>query len=308
MKFCAILFVTVGAAMLFASDYASELVSYTGPFGGSPYDDPLVVLGEPSSFVKASPTKVFACSMVYSSWNKSPDGDKLIVTLDYDSQITVGFDHNVSDDKANPYGIDFIVFGNAAFKADTEEYLSPETDMNECWIAGPAGVLDERVTVSVAQDPNGPWYTFDDGPWADDIYPLNRFAWNNETNDWGEALDPLRPVDPNLGLSDFAGLTVVQAIELYDGSAGGTGFDLAKLSPQDYESLKFDPETGRRWIRYIKVTSDEFGEVDAFADVASCGDYLRKPPAGDVNNDCRVDMADFALMAENWLQCSWKCQ
>ena len=303
-----VLVLTTTAGVAIASDFASELVGYKGLFGANPYDDPNVVLGEPTTFIKASATKTFACSMVYSAWNVSPDGKKLIVTLDTDAEIIVGFDHKVSDDPHNPFGIDLIVFGNAAFRADTLEYLAPDTDMSVCAIASPAGVLDERVEVSVAQDPNGPWYTFTDGPWGDDIYPTNAFAWDSQAADWSDELDWLRPVDPNLGLSDFAGLTVAQAIELYDGSAGGTGFDLKWLAPADFQSLAVDPETGRRWIQYIKVTSDELGEVDAFADVACCGDYIRTPPAGDVNNDCRVDMADFAVMAGNWLECTWKCE
>jgi len=303
---CFIVFVS--ASVGFGSDFASRLVGYKGSFGANPYDDPSAVLGAPARFVKASATKTFACSMVYPAWNLSPDGEKLIVTLDTDAEIIVGFDHRVSDDVHNPFGIDFIVFGNAAFKADTDEYLAPDTDMARCRIASPAAVLDERVTVSVAQDPNGPWYTFADGPWGDDIYPTNAFAWDDSAGDWSGELDPLRPVDPNLGLSDFAGLTVAEAIRMYDGSAGGTGFDLQWLAPEDFESLAVDPETGRRWIQYIRVTSDELGEVDAFADVACCGDYKRKPPPGDVNNDCRVDMADFAVMARNWLECTWKCQ
>ena len=305
---CCVFVFTAMACGVFASDFASEIVSLKGQFGANPYDDPSVALGEPSTYVKASATKTFACSMVYSAWNTTPDGQKVIVTLYTDAEIIVGFDHKVSDDPGNPYGVDFIVYGNAVFKANTDEYVSPDTDMTVCRIASPAGVLDERVTVSVAQDPNGPWYTFNDGPWADDIYPTNPFAWNTQTGGWGEKLDWLKPVDPNLKLSDFADLTVAEAIELYNGSAGGTGFDLAWLEADDFESLKVDLETGRRWIQYIKVTSDEFGEVDAFADVASCGDYKRIPPAGDVNNDCRVDMADLAVMVENWLECTWKCE
>jgi hypothetical protein len=109
---------------------------------------------------------------------------------------------------------------------------------------------------------------------------------------------------------DFDGVNVAQAIALYDGSAGGTGFDLRWLSPEDYEALKTDPQSGRRWIQYVKfssVTAGQIGEVDAISDVAACGDYQHPIPPGDVNKDCRVDLLDFAVLAENWLVCTWNC-
>ena len=34
-----------------ASDFASEVVDYNGPFGISPYDDPYAVLGKPTTWI-----------------------------------------------------------------------------------------------------------------------------------------------------------------------------------------------------------------------------------------------------------------
>lgn len=304
-----------------ASDFAAEVVSYIGPFGSSPYDNPNSVLGKPTTFVKDG-SKTFACSMVYPAWNTAPDGNKLIVTLGIDANIVVGFDHKVADDPGNPYGIDFIVFGNSIF--ESTGWVEPNTNMDELSLRSPTSIFDEWVTVSVAQDPNGPWYTFTNGPYADDMFPTNAFAWNSDSNNWGEDLNWLKPVDPNLSVSDFDGLSVAEAIALYNGSAGGTGFDLKWLDPNDYEALAIDPDTGQRWIKYIKVTSDESGEVDGFADVAGCGDYKHPYPTGDINHDCRVDFVDFAILAQdwlvgsdwddltnladNWLECTWNCQ
>ncbi len=305
------------------SDFASEVISSSkGPFGASPYDDPEAVLGKPTTWIKKTADEIFACSLVYSAWNTAPDGSKLVVTLGIGSEIVVAFDHKVADDAGNPYGIDFIVFGNALFGAESVEYFTPDTDMDDYMLKDPlkypTGLFSEWVTVSVAQDPNGSWYSFADGPWysardpngphADDLFPTNAFAWDSEGNTWADEQDWLKPVDPNLGLSDFSGLSVADAIGLYDGSAGGTGFDLKRLSPEDYEALEIDPVSGQRWIQYVKVTSDEFGEVDGFSDVACCGDYQHPYPTGDINKDCRVDMFDLALIAGNWLLCTWDCQ
>jgi hypothetical protein len=294
-----------------ANDFAADVISYSGVLGVPPYDDPNAVLGKPTTWItgKDYGGLTFACSLVFPAYNVSPDGHKLILTLGVDANIVVGFDHNVGDDPANPYGIDFIIFGNSAFVGSG--VVDANTDMDAYRLISPASVNDEPMIVSVAQDPDGPWYSFEDGPYADDIFPTNAFAWNSQTNNWASEQNWLRPVDPNLSLSDFSGLAAAEAIELYDGSAGGTGFDIAKLSPEDYAALDVDPQTGRKWIRYIRVqvidANFAAGEIDAFADVAGCGDYKHPYPTGDIDKNCRVDFSDFALLTEHWLQCTWDC-
>jgi hypothetical protein len=290
-----------------ASDFAVNVISYSGNLGTPPYNVPNSVLGKPTTWIKASAAETFACSLVYPAWNKAPDDSKLILTLLNDANIVVGFDHNVGDDPANPYGIDFIVFGNCAFQ--TSGYVYPNTDMDTYRLLSSAIVNYEPMIVSVAQEPNGPWYSFEDGPYADDSFPANAFAWDSRTKSWADEQDWLRPVDPNLSVSDFSGLTVADAIELYDGSAGGTGFDIAKLSAEDYAALEIDPQTGRKWIRYIRVQAilGFEGEIDAFADVAGCGDYKHPYPIGDIDKNCSVDFGDFALLAGHWLECVWNC-
>jgi hypothetical protein len=44
----------VVAAPAFASPFATEVVSATGTFGSSPYDDPDAVLGKPTTWIKGS--------------------------------------------------------------------------------------------------------------------------------------------------------------------------------------------------------------------------------------------------------------
>ncbi len=297
------------AATAHGSDFATDVTSWNGSFGVGPYSDPLAVLGEPTTWVLQPPADggdVVACSMVHPAYNTAPDGGKLVVTLKPGSFIVAGFDHNVADDPGNPYGMDFIVFGNGFFEAGpsgTNE-VDPDTDMSVYQLASPTAVEEERILVSVAQDPNGPWYAFSSGPYADTAFPTQAFSWDGAAHDWGSPLDWLRPMNPALAVSDFNGLTVEQAIELYDGSAGGTAFDLAQLAPADYTALAADPITGRKWIRYIKVEPAPgaalYGEIDAFADVAGCDDYQHPRPAGDLSGDCRVNLDDWTLLAAQW--------
>ncbi len=69
------------------------------------------------------------------------------------------------------------------------------------------------------------------------------------------------------------GMTLAEMIAAYDGSAGGTGFDLRWLDPKDYAALPVDPNTGSRWIQYVRIEDDPASsvttEVDAIADVRS---------------------------------------
>ena len=68
--------------------------------------------------------------------------------------------------------------------------------------------------------------------------------------------DFTRPVDPSLTLGDLAGLSMSQLVDLYDGSGGGVGFDLAG--------------TGLSEVSYIRVLNESAlaFEIDAFADVS----------------------------------------
>jgi hypothetical protein len=298
-----------------ASDFAVEVVDSSGPFGDSPYDDPNSVLGKPTRWIYDTSLyhwgEIYACSLVYPAWSVDPNGGKVICSIkEAGTYIVVKFDHKVADDAGNPYGIDFIVFGNSKFEGIGDVYSN--TDMGQYYLKSPASISPEPVRVSVAQEANGPWYTFTNGPYADGMFPTNAFAWDNNSNNWGNELDWLKPVDPNLSVSDFDGLSAAEAIEHYDGSAGGTGFDLKDLAPNDYAALAIDPNTGRKWIQYIKVdylTDGGYeGDIDGFSDVAGCGDYQHPYPKGDINEDCRVNMIDMAAIAENWLDCTWNCQ
>jgi hypothetical protein len=200
--------------------------------------------------------------MVYPAWNTDPDGNKLITTITPGAQITVTFDHDIMNDPLNPYGIDFIVFGNDLYWGSGMVHST--TDMDEYYISSGYGWGSPGV-VSVAQYEDGPWYTFEAGPYFDtNTYPTQAFAWDSETDTWGEELDWTKPVDPDLDpAEDFAGLSVAEVIALYDGSAGGTGYDLADL--YDLYGVELD------WIRYIRVESygSNYVEVDGFADVAA---------------------------------------
>ncbi|MHC4574296.1 MAG: hypothetical protein ACYS76_09230, partial [Planctomycetota bacterium] len=239
-------FVAVSSGLVWGSDFATEVVNCRGPFGVSPYDEPCSVLGKPTTWIYDDWDELtYACSLVFPACLTDPNGNKLVATINEGAKIVVKFDHKVADDPGNRYGTDFIVFGNSAFA--TEGWVEFDTDMAECYLRSLATVNMEPVLISVAQAAEGPWFTFANGPYGDAAFPTNAFGWDRDANNWGEELDWLKPVDANLSLSDFDGLTAAEAIDLYRGSAGGTGFDLNDLAPEDYAALAEDANSGRKW-------------------------------------------------------------
>ncbi len=253
MQYYKILPLGLGALMLAssaqASIFATEVVDHSASLDGSGYyNDANDLLGKPTTIIPAWGGGTSHVSPVEPAW-----GDNNITTFNSGDWAVVKFDHQVVDDSNNPYGLDLLVFGNAFFTGSG--YVNDDTNHNTYTLTG--GLFAEGVTVSVSQDGTD-WYTYADGPSGDGLYPTNPWVWDpaqydSTGNGWTDVEnDYTKPVDPSLQAADFAGISY-DAMLLYDGSAGGVGFDLAE---SDYD-----------WIQYVKVTGTG-GEVDAFADVA----------------------------------------
>jgi hypothetical protein len=207
-------------------------------------------------------------------------------------QIVVEFDEPITNDPHNPYGLDLIVHGNPFFATGIMVY--PDSNMNEYTLtafgggggfgsSGPGAVFEERVTVGVAQSLDGPWHTYTTA-FGDWFFPTQPLAWDREkinpnrgdAGDWTDQKnDWTKPVNPALAdlaseaaavgtgtWGYFGNRTVADALDLYTGSAGGTGFDLA--------------ESGFDWIKYVRFTDPDRkqGEICGVVDVApvSVGD------------------------------------
>ena len=276
-----------------ANDFAVEVIDYVEGSGTGLYNDPNSAVGRPSletggeSYPETEPVVP-----VFQPWLANQ-----VVTIGNGGRLTVKFSHPVENDENNPYGVDFIVFGNSflviALVNGNEQdwdFGNPEQTIVSGAVASEPGI------VSVSQD-GQTWYTFSDGPYADDFAPTAAYMWDDVNDVWGTELDPTRPFDPNLSAAEMSGMNVAEVIELYNGSAGGTGFDIGVF--------------GLGWIQYVRIEddprSDVTTEVDAISDVSCCGDYGHPFPVGDINKDCRVDMLDFGLIAGHWLDCTWDC-
>jgi hypothetical protein len=265
--------------------FARSVVSYTAGSGTMYYDwlsgdlftNPSTALGRPTVDTTGDdwyipfdePAPVVA---VYPAFRAHE-----LVVVGNGGSLTLAFDHPVVDHPDNPYGIDFIVFGNSfQVIGGGNGWANGDPDMTRN--GGSAFV--EKGRVSVSQD-GATWLAYPSGaddPGADDfaptlgrVYDTNRVeralgGWNAW---WGGPTDPTVPVDPALVPADWLQMSVAAISERYRGSAGGTGFDLGGLA------LTPDPGTGRKWIRYVRVERSGAvnPEVDAVADVAPAAPY-----------------------------------
>ena len=255
------------------------------------YNDPSVTLGRPTAWNDEDRTFPFFPQPAYPVTPATPAyGERKLLTLQSsnpeDAFVTIKFDHNVVDDPMNPFGLDLIVFGNSAFTGTGGTSYGAETDPDTYTFAN-AGGFNEPGSVEVSQD-GKTWYRFETGRYCDD-FPTLGYVFDAERPDktlfaanewWGKKADACRPVDPRVSWKSAAGLTCGEMARRFNGSAGGTGFDIRDL--KDFDKLAAD-EHGRKWIRYVRISNmiDPNGrddetttpEVDAVADVAPVSGY-----------------------------------
>ncbi|MDH7502943.1 MAG: hypothetical protein QHJ82_09595 [Verrucomicrobiota bacterium] len=270
--------------------FGVEVISAEGPFGSAPYDDPDSILGMPATEFYDPLAELWGGAPVRrvkivegACYTDATRTRKLVTTFGDGASAVIRLGRAVRDDPAHPYGIDFIVFGNAFFP--TIGFADDDSDLNALMLAG--GCFCEPLKVSVSPGYVGrpgqsatdwrtwDWYTFDNGPYADSLFPTEAYWWDRTNRVWSDRLmDFLKPVNPVLGelfeSAGVLGLSVADAIELYDGSGGGTGFDLR--------------ETGFEEIRYVRIEGGAGmvgGEIDAVAVVRpmQLGDSLTIAPA-----------------------------
>lgn len=293
----------VGAYDYCPNDFAVEYVSYVQGTGVGfdilsfeLYNDPCTALGRPT--LQTTGTKLqtkgsrdfvgygsLEVNPVHPAWRAYE-----IVTIGNGGELVVKFDHLVANDENNLYGIDFIVFGNARMHMFDRGVWDSNSDPETMRVTG--AMFEEPGIVSVSPD-GETWYTYGtDWPRADSFAPTSGYEWDEVNDVWAEELDPTRPIDPVLDAVAMTDMTVAEVIELYDGSAGGAGFDIGVF--------------GLDWIQYVRIQDDPAmggatTEIDAVADVSCCGDYRHPVPFADLNEDCRVGYEDLELVCSYWL-------
>lgn len=254
--------------------YAPGLQGAVDPISGDLYTNATTALGPPAVDTTGGDAGIplddpVAAVPVYPAFRHFE-----VVTVGENGELVLSFDHPVTDDPRNPYGADFIVYGNTLQELNASQWTngSPHDHV----VGGTVGG-DDSGRVSVSQD-GANWFVFTSGPDADAFAPTLGRRYDPDNPDpalgasnawWGASTDPRWPLDPSMVPADFAGLTVAEMCRAYGRSAGGTAFDLASLP------LPVDPGTGRKWFRYLRVEQQEWlhPEVDAVSDVAPAKGY-----------------------------------
>jgi hypothetical protein len=139
-----------------------------------------------------------------------PFTNSQLVSIGAGGFLTLQFSTPVFSDRANPFGLDLMMFGNSFFVTTNGTGASART-------SGASFTSSVSIRVEVSDDGLS-WYTLDPSlaPAVGVLFPT----------DWMGDPQMQTPVNPFLGRAEFAGLNLARIRSLYAGSAGGAGFDL----------------------------------------------------------------------------------
>jgi PEP-CTERM motif len=236
----------VSFATAHAATYADSIVAYSQGTGfatefgsGLGYTNATAALGEPSRVTPGQfggPVDPF---------NPPYQRDQLL-SIGTGGSLTVGFSSPILNNPANPFGLDLNIFGNTGFAITNGNYTGGGiTDGS--FLSGNSSTA--RIFVSAD---NLTYYQLDPAraPTLGGLFPTD-----------GSGNFAL-PVDPKLSSANFAGLDLAEIKSLYNGSGGGTGFDISWALDGNGHSVAL---ADVRFIR-IDVLSGSV-EVDGFAAV-----------------------------------------
>jgi hypothetical protein len=160
--------------------------------------------------------------------------------------LTVQFSTPILNDAANPYGLDFMIFGNAGFVITNGNFSGGGITDGSLFGNNPGST---RISVS-ADNITYCLLNPSLSPVVDGLFPTDGAGNVNQ------------PVNPSLTGSDFAGQGLDGIRSLYNGSAGGMGYDIG-WAQDDFGNSVSLPSVS--FVR-VDVLSGK-SEIDAFAAV-----------------------------------------
>lgn len=233
----------------FAVSYADGVVHYAPGSSAAPgYQTPSAALGEPSRVTPFGPVDA-PVTPFNPAWAPNQ-----LVSIGQSGSLTLHTESPVQDGSGNPFGIDFILFGNNGLMVT--DFSVPEAE----WTTDGALFNFDIPGASKV------WVSQDNQDYFELVVPAGRVAMvDGYFPTDGQGSFSL-PVDPVLGEADFKGKTLEGLRALYAGSAGGTGFDLAWARRSDGTSAGL---TSASYVR-IDVLQGKV-EVDGLAVVPEPG-------------------------------------
>lgn len=208
--------------VVFAADpWADHVVFYDPGAGAAPYTDPLTALGSPERFTGEG---VFPAAVT--PFN-TPWGTDEIVSIGQGGSLTLSFDEPITNNPLNPFGLDLLLFGNAAFN-----------DANY-----PSGIVDgfygQSIGGIVELSADGNTWVTATGIEPDWLFPTLGYSDLTDpyATDPGSVLtDFTLPVNPAL---NFQGAAFAQIVAGYNGSGGGRGIDIGAYGLSAVSFVRF---------------------------------------------------------------------
>ena len=186
------------------SGFANSVLSYNSGSGFvASYTNTSSALGEPSRITPGQfggPVDPFS----------PPYLSEQLVSVGAGGHLILRFDSQVLNNPANPFGIDFLVFGNSGFSITNGDFGGGGITDGSLF-----GANSGETRVSVSAD-GTTFYELTPSltPVVDSPFPTDGTG-NFQT-----------PVNPALTRDSFAGKNLTQIRQLYQGSGGGGGFDI----------------------------------------------------------------------------------
>ena len=228
-----------------ATQFAVEVVSYEPGTGfatdwntGVGFTNRDAIIGAPT---RATPGKWGGPITPFSP----PYLSDQILSIGRGGEVTLKFAKPIRDEPFNPFGLDFIVFGGAGFMVTNGDFSGGGITDGTLF-----GQAEGETRVSVSADGDA-WFLLNPelAPVLDSYFP---------TDGGG---DFSLPVNPVLAKGDFAEGGLARFTELYAGSGGGSGYDIAWAIDTDNKPVTLGQV---QFIRF-EVLSGK-AEIDAVSD------------------------------------------
>ncbi|MCI0533686.1 MAG: hypothetical protein L0Z50_00510 [Verrucomicrobiales bacterium] len=223
------------------AQFADAVVAYTPGVGVSTsYTNPVSALGQPSRITPGmfgGPVDPF---------NSAYLGSQL-VSVGAGGSLTLEFNTPISNNPANPFGLDFIIFGNAGFTITNGNYSGGGITDGSMY-----GNNAGSTRVSVSAD-GVTFYALDPAlaPTVDTLFPTDG------------AGNFFQPMNPSLTSASFGGQGLAGIAARYAGSGGGAGYDLAWAQDTNGTPMTLNS------VRFVRVdVLSGKSEVDGMAAVS----------------------------------------
>ena len=265
---------TYVAYVVNTNDFAVQIVSTNKISTLTHYNIPSAVLGPPTllfyDIYDSRLTNEITKVVEPEYWTYPDKATPVICEISVGGYITVKMASPIYHNPNNPYGLDFIVFGNSFYVATGGPTINNFTDMGAVPIAGLSGTYGHTTTVSVSEDGTN-WFNY---PYVPFLLPSDAYQWDDGNHVWKkEVAFESKPVNPML---NFANTIATNVIDQYVGANGGTGYSLQP--------------SGLPWIQYIRVwagtstndtSSGDYTVIDAIGAVhpVAVGDALSIMPS-----------------------------